>query len=327
MPYSIICTKAGGPEVLEWREVPMPEPRHKQVRIKQKAVGVNYIDTMMRNGAFPLDYPCSIGMEGAGVIDAVGEGCEYFTELGMRVAYGGGPAGAYQQYRCINEDHLIRIPDGVDEQYAAALMVQGMTAYFLVASTFRVDNHCTILVHAAAGGTGLLLTQLAKKYGAKVIGTAGGAAKCAVAKEFGCDEVIDYSSEDVAKRVRDITKGAGVNVVYDSVGAATYEASLDSLCKFGLLVSYGDASGPIEHVDLNELQRKGSLFITRPNFSDHFGNHASYIAGASEVMRAVCEGHVKPHIGQSYYLSQAAQAHADLEARKTIGASVLVVGE
>jgi NADPH2:quinone reductase len=266
-------------------------------------------------------------MEGAGIIDAVGNGCEFFTEIGMRVAYAGGSLGAYAQYRCINEDHLIRIPDEVDEQYAAALMVKGLTAYFLVANTFRVDHHCTVLIHAAAGGTGILLTQFAKKYGARVIGTAGSDEKCTLAKEFGADDMINYRTENVAKRVKELTDGKGVNVVYDGIGEATYPSSLDSLCTFGLLVSFGEASGAAPQVDLGELQRKGSLFVTRPNFLDHFGDQAHYIVGASEVMRAVMEGHVKPHIGQSYYLSHAAQAHADLEARKTTGSVVLVVDE
>ncbi len=327
MPKAIIIEQPGGPDVMQWREVEVGEPGHKEVRIKQSAVGVNYIDIMQRAGDFPMSTPCGIGMEGAGIIEAVGPGCEFFTEVGMRVAYAGGPPGAYTQMRCINEDHLVRIPDEVHEQHAVALMVQGLTAQMLVRGTFRVDNRCRVLVHAAAGGVGLLLVQMAKELGATVIGTAGSEEKCRLAKEFGCDHVINYREKDIAEKVREITKGEGVNVVYDAVGKATWDASVASLAVFGLLVSYGEASGPIDPVDLGEMQRKGSLFITRPNFRDHFASHAEYIVGASELFRAVCEGRLTPHIGQNYYLSQAAQAHADMEARKTVGATVLVVDE
>ena len=323
--HGITLESAGGPEVLRWEKVARPKPSKKEVLIKQSAVGVNYIDIHHRRGEFGVSFPCSIGMEGAGVIEAVGEGCEFFKEVGMRVAYAGGPPGAYQQYRCINEDLLIRIPDSVHEQHAAALMVKGLTAGFLIKNTFRPDKLTNVLVHAAAGGVGILLTQWAKHLGATVIGTVGSPEKAEIAAQHGCDHVINYRSEDVAERVKALTDGVGVHVVYDGVGAATYESSLNSLSLFGLLVSYGEASGPIPNVDLGDLQKRGSLFITRPNYNDHLGQHAHYLVAASEMMELVSKGALKPYIGQNYYLSQAAQAHADIEARSTIGQTVLVV--
>lgn len=323
MAKAILIDQPGGPEVLEWRDVEIPEPGPKEVLIRQQAVGLNYIDVYHRSGLYPLkSYPSSIGMEGAGVVEKVGPGCEFGFQPGQRVCYAGGPVGAYAQYRAIPERNLVIIPDSISPELAAGIMVKGLTAHYLLKRTFFVDSNTTMLVQAAAGGVGLLLCQWGKILGAKVIGTAGSEEKAQLARENGCDHVINYNTHDFVNEVRNVTEGRGCNVVYDSVGLKTFTGSLDCLMPFGLMVSYGQASGKVPPFDMAELQRRGSLFATRPSLEHYIADHAEYILGCTSMLQLVNEGKLKINIRQSYYLKDAAKAHADLEARKTTGATI-----
>lgn len=324
MHKAIILTEPGGPEKLKWVEVPIPEPGEGEVLIHQKAVGLNFIDVYHRTGLYKLpQYPAVIGMEGAGVIEKAGPGVKYF-KVGDRVAYGTSPPGAYTQYRALHERFLVRIPDAMAFELAASIMLKGLTAHYLVRRTYQVGQGHSVLLHAAAGGVGLLVSQWAKHLGARVIGTAGTPEKAALAKAHGCDEVIIYGKEDVAKRVREITNGQGVHVAYDSVGKDTYIASLDSLMPMGLFVSFGQSSGSIPPFDVSMLSQRGSLYMTRPSLTHYTANYEDFVMGCAELFEMVMKGKMKINVGQSYYLSDAASAHRDLEARKTTGATVLV---
>ncbi len=314
----------GGPEVLNWEDVAVGEPGPGQVRLRHTAVGLNFVDTYMRSGLYKLpSLPSGIGQEAAAVIEAVGPGVTAF-KAGQRVAYGIGPADAYSEVRLFPADRLVPLPDAIDDRTAAAIMLKGLTTWYLIRRIHPLKKGETILLHAAAGGVGQIATQWAKHLGAAVIGTVGTDEKAQIAKDRGCDHVIVYTREDFTKRVREITGGAGVPVVYDSVGAATFEGSLDCLRPTGLMVTFGNASGPVPAFPPATLAAKGSLFLTRPRLGDYVPTHDTLLSAAKELFDVVTAGHVKIEIKQSYRLADAAQAQRDLEARKTTGSTVLL---
>jgi NADPH2:quinone reductase len=313
----------GGPEVLRVEDVNVPPPGDGEVQIRQTAVGLNYIDTYHRSGLYPVPLPSGIGLEGAGVVTAVGKDVTSL-KTGDRVAYGVGPIGAYAEVRNFPANRACRIPEGISDETAAAMMLKGMTARYLLRATYKVAPGDTILMHAAAGGVGLILCQWAKALGATVIGTVGSAEKGELARANGCAHVIDYRNEDVAKRVREITGGKGVPVVYDGVGQATLMASLDSLRPRGLLVSFGNASGPIKAMDLGLLSAKGSLYVTRPTLMTYVASDAELQETADDLFAIVKSGQVKIEINQRYPLAEAEKAHRDLEGRATTGSTILI---
>jgi NADPH:quinone reductase len=313
----------GGPEVMKYEDIELAAPGKGEVRIRHTAVGLNYIDTYHRSGAYALPLPSGIGLEAAGVVEGVGEGVTSLRE-GDRVAYGAGPIGAYSQARNMPANRLSKLPDTIDDKTAAAMMLKGMTVRYLLRETFKVEKGQTILFHAVAGGVGLIAVQWAKHLGVRVIGTAGSPEKAELAKSLGCDEVIDYGKEDVAKRVRELTDGKGVPVVYDGVGQATLMASLDSLSPRGLLVSFGAASGPVKDFDTGILAAKGSLYLTRPTLMTYVASDAALQANTADLFDVVGSGKVKIEVNQTYALADAVQAHKDLEGRKTTGSTVLL---
>jgi NADPH:quinone reductase len=314
----------GGPEVLRYEDVEVGKPGPGQLRVRHHAIGVNYIDTYFRTGQYPApSLPFVLGNEAAGEVVEVGEGVAGFKP-GDRVAYVI-TLGNYAEERLADVKFVVKLPDGVDYDTAAAMMLKGMTVQYLLRRTFAVKPGDTILFHAAAGGVGLIATQWAKHLGATVIGTVGSKEKAELAKKNGCDHVILYREEDVAKRVREITGGEGVPVVYDGVGKATFQGSLDSLRPFGVLVSFGSASGPIEAFNLGILAQKGSLYVTRPTLVTYAAKRENLVAMANELFDVVKSGAVKIEVHQTYPLKDAAKAHADLAARKTTGSTVLTV--
>lgn len=323
MPHAIRFSRTGGPEVLAWQEVAAKPPAAGEVTVRHAAVGLNFIDTYHRNGLYPLPLPSGIGIEGAGVVEAVGADVGDFR-TGDRVAYAGGPVGAYAELRNLPADRLLRLPDSISFESAAAMLLQGLTAAYLLRRTYRVQAGDRILIHAAAGGVGLIACQWAKALGATVIGTVGSEAKAELARSHGCAHVIDYSREDFAARVRELTGGEGVAAVYDGVGRTTFEGSLDSLRPLGMMVSYGNASGPVPPVDLLQLSQKGSLFLTRPTLVHYTARREDLLALGAELFAAVAGGQVRIAVNQTYPLAEAARAHADLEARRTTGSSILV---
>ncbi len=324
MTKAIIFRETGGPGVMSWEDVQVGKPGAGEVRIRHSAVGLNYIDTYFRSGLYPFPLPASPGMEAVGIIEEIGNEVSGFS-VGDRVAYAGRPIGAYSEERVMPADILIRIPDSIDDQTAAAMMLQGMTVEYLLQRTFHVKPGDTILFHAAAGGVGLLACQWAKHIGATVIGTVGSEEKAALAREHGCDHVINYRSEDFVARVKEITNGNGVPVVYDGVGKDTFEGSLDCLQSRGLMVSYGNASGPVRGVDLSILTAKGSLFVTRPSLMDYTATRSELEQSASDVIKLVESGALTLRIDQTYHLSEAVKAHEDLEGRKTTGSTVFTL--
>ncbi|MCK6405322.1 MAG: quinone oxidoreductase [Rhodocyclaceae bacterium] len=313
----------GGPEVLCWENVDLGEPGSGQVRVRHAAVGLNFIDTYHRTGLYPLPLPSGIGLEGAGVVEAVGEGVTQFR-AGDRVAYAGGPVGAYSEARCMPVAPLLKLPENIDFRTGAAMMLQGLTAAYLLRKTYRVQAGDAVLIHAAAGGVGLIACQWAKALGATVIGTTSTEAKAELARAHGADHVIFYNREDVAKRVREITGGEGVAVVYDGVGKDTFMGSLDSLRVRGTMVSFGNASGPVAPFDPLLLSQKGSLFITRPTLAHHTAKREELEELGGELFAMVGGGKVKIEVNQTYALRDAAQAHRDLEARRTTGSTILL---
>jgi NADPH2:quinone reductase len=323
MTQAIRIHQTGGPEVLSWETVDLPAPGAGEATVRHAAVGLNFIDTYHRTGLYPLPLPSGIGLEGAGVVEAVGEGVSE-VKVGDRVAYAGGPLGAYAEARNIPAHRLLKLPDSIAFETAAAMMLQGLTAAYLLRKTYRVQAGDAVLIHAAAGGVGLIACQWAKALGATVIGTVGSAAKGELAKAHGCDHVINYSTENFVTRVREITGGEGVPVVYDGVGKDTFMGSLDSLRPLGMLVTYGNASGPVPPLDLLLLSQKGSLFVTRPTIASYTAKRADLEALGAELFEVVASGKVKIEVHQRYALKDAAQAHADLEARKTTGSTVLL---
>lgn len=321
--HAIRFHQTGGPDVLQWETVDVGAPAPGQVRLRHHACGLNYIDTYHRTGLYPVPLPSGIGLEGAGVVEAVGDGVHHL-KIGDRVAYAGGPLGGYSEVRLIPADRLVRLPDALSFETGAAMMLQGLTTAYLLRRTYRVKPGDTVLIHAAAGGVGLIACQWAKALGATVIGTVSTDEKAALAKAHGADHVILYSKEAVAPRVRELTGGEGVAVVYDGVGKDTFQASLDSLRPLGMMVSFGNASGPVPSFEPIELTNRGSLFFTRPKLADYTGKRADLEPLAAELFDVVLSGKVKIEVKQTYALKDAAQAHRDLEARKTVGSTVLI---
>jgi len=315
---------AGGPEVLKFDDIDVTNPAAGEIRIRHTAIGLNFIDVYMRTGLYPLPaLPTPIGMEGAGVVDALGEGVEGLN-VGDRVAYASQPPGAYAQLRNLAAERVVKVPDTIADKTAAAMMLQGLTAQYLLRQTYRVQAGDTILMHAAAGGVGLIVCQWAKHLGATVIGTVGSDEKAALAKAHGCDHTILYRDENFKDKVMDLTDGGGVNVVYDSIGKDTFMDSLACLKKRGTMVTYGNASGPVDPFQPALLGKMGSLYLTRPTLFDYIAERKNLVAMADELFDVVSSGVVKVEIHQEYPLSETAQAHMDLEARKTTGSTVLI---
>lgn len=312
----------GGPEVLRWVDVEVADPGPGEVRIRHKAVGVNFVDIYQRSGLYKVPLPAVAGNEGAGVVEAVGEGVT-LVRVGDRVAYAG-VTGSYCETRTIKADRLVLLPEEVSFQQAAAMMLKGLTAWYLIRKTYRVQAGDTVVFHAAAGGVGTIALQWLKSLGAKVIGTTGSAEKCELALQNGAEFCINYRSENIMERVKEITDGEGAAVVYDSVGKDTFESSLKCLRPRGLLVCFGNASGPVPPLDLLLLSQLGSLYVTRPTLATYTAKRSDLEEAAAELFAMVTSGAVKIEINQQYQLKDAAQAHRDLEARKTTGSSILL---
>ena len=323
MSQAIRIHETGGPDALVLEEIEPGQPAEGEILLHQTAIGLNFIDIYHRSGLYKLpSYPHGLGLEAAGVVEAVGEGVTRFKP-GDRVAYCGGPPGAYAGQRVIPARLAVRIPEGISDQVAAASLLKGLTAHFLLTKTFPVQKGDTVLIHAAAGGVGLIACQLAKHLGATVIGTVGSDKKARLARENGCDHAIVYTREKIVPRVREITGGKGVEVVYDSVGKNTFMDSLDALKKFGMMVSFGNASGPVPAIEPLLLSQKGSLYLTRPTLMHHIEDPIAYAAHAAELFQMIGQGIIKITIGGTYKLADVKRAHMDLEARKTTGALVL----
>ena len=322
MSHAMRIHANGGPDVMTWEANDVGAPGAGQIKIKQHAVGVNYIDTYQRSGLYKVPLPAILGSEGAGEVTAVGSGVSDF-KVGDRVAYGSS-IGGYCEERLIAADRTLKLPDSISYKTAAAMMLQGQTVRYLIKQTYKVGPGTTLLWHAAAGGVGLIACQWAKHLGATIIGTAGGPEKCALAKSHGATHVIDYRSEDFVKRVKDITNGAGVDVVYDSIGKDTFPLSLDCLKPLGLWVSFGNASGAITGMDIGVLAAKGSLYATRPTLFTYTAKREDLVANAHDLFDVVTKGIVKIEVNHSYALKDAVQAHKDLESRKTTGSIVLM---
>lgn len=325
MAGAIVVSKHGGPEVLEWKEVDPGEPGSGEVRVRHTAVGLNFIDVYHRTGLYPLDPPFTPGVEGAGVVEALGEGVEGLA-VGDRVAYTGnaGP-GAYSELRVLPRSKLYELPESIDDATAAAIMLKGATVEYLVRRTYPVQAGDWVLLHAAAGGVGLLASQWLAALGAHVIGTVGTEEKAALARANGCEHTILYRDADVPARVREITDGRGVDVAYDSVGKATFFGSMDSLRPRGMMVTFGNASGPVEPMIPLELAKRGSLFLTRPRVMDYYATQEDADEGIAALFDVVGSGKVDAHIGARFPLKDVAEAHRDLEARRTVGSTVLEV--
>jgi NADPH2:quinone reductase len=324
MTHAIRIHKTGGPEVLQWEEVQVGKPGPGEARVRNTVVGLNYVDTYFRSGLYPAPLPSGIGSEGAGVVEEVGPGV---TDIkpGDRVAYGNGPSGAYSEARVMPADRLVVLPDGISDSQAAAMMLKGMTTEYLIRKIYKVGKGDVIVFHAAAGGVGLIACQWAKALGATVIGTVGSDEKAALAKAHGCDYPVVTTREDFVERVKELTKGEKVPVVYDSIGKDTFMKSLDCLRPLGMMVLFGQSSGPVGPVDLGIFVQKGSLFFTRPSLNNYAAKRADMAAMAKDLFEAVLSGQIKIQINQTYPLKDAAQAHRDLEARKTTGSTVLLV--
>ncbi|BBK34696.1 NADPH2:quinone reductase [Stella humosa] len=323
MAHAIRFHATGGPDVLKWEEVQVGEPGPGQIRVRNSAVGLNYIDTYHRSGLYPVPLPSGIGLEAAGTVTAVGPDVTGL-KVGDRVGYGSGPLGAYATERLTTADRCVLLPEGLSEETAAAIMLKGMTSRYLLRRTYKVQAGDTILVHAAAGGVGLIMCQWAKHLGATVIGTVGSDDKAALAKANGCDHPIVYTREKFVDRVKEITGGKGVPVVYDSVGKDTFMGSLDCLQPLGTMVTFGNASGPVTGLDTGVLAAKGSLFLTRPTLMTYTAKRADLEETAKDLFDVVLKGAVKIEIAQRYALKDAAQAHRDLEGRKTTGSTLLM---
>ena len=323
MPSAIQVHQPGGPEVLRWEEVEVGEPGPGQVRIRQDAAGLNFIDVYHRTGLYPQPLPFVPGVEGAGVVEALGEGIEDFA-VGDRVAYAG-PIGGYAEQRLIDADRLVKLPDSITTEQAAGMMLQGMTVQMLLRSVFPVAKGDTILIHAAAGGVGLIMCQWAKALGVRVIGTVGTEAKAELAAAHGCDHPIVYSKQDFVAEVARLTEGEKLPVVYDSVGRDTFLRSLDCLRPRGLMVSFGQASGAIEPFNVTTLAQKGSLYLTRPTLFTYTASRDQLTQSAKELFAIVAGGKVKIEVNQCFKLKDAADAHRALESRKTSGSTILKV--
>ena len=324
MSHAIVMHQTGGPDVLRWQEHDPGLPVPGEVRIGHEAIGLNFIDVYHRTGLYPLpSLPAVIGMEGAGIVEMIGEGVSEVAR-GDRVAYAGMPPGAYAEVRCLPVHRLVRLPDGISSRDAAGLMLQGMTARYLLRGCYPVKAGDTILVHAAAGGVGSIVCQWARQIGATTIGTVGSREKAEEARGNGCTHTVLYREEDFVAKVREITGGRGVDAVYDSVGKATFMQSLDCLRPMGTMVSFGQSSGPIGTFDPSLLAAKGSLFLTRPSLMHYTARREDLLAHADDLFTVVLAGAVRANIRQEYALRDAAQAHRDLEGRKTTGSTILL---
>ncbi len=323
MPNAIRVHRHGGPEVLTWEEVPVGEPGPGEIRVRHRFIGVNFVDTYQRSGLYKVPLPFTPGSEGAGVVEAVGPGVTDLA-VGDRIAYATGPVGSYAEVRLLPADRAVPLPAGIDERIAAGMMLKGLTAQYLLRQTTTVGPGDTIVFHAAAGGVGSIATQWARHLGATVIGTVGSEDKARLARANGCHHVILYRQEDVVARVRELTGGRGVRVVYDAVGKDTFPASLDCLAPRGLLVSFGQASGPVPPFDILTLSVKGSLFLTRPTLAHYAATREALRTAAADLFAVVSSGAVKVEVPQAFPLRDAAAAHAALEGRKTTGSTVLV---
>jgi NADPH2:quinone reductase len=323
MPHAIRIHAHGGPEVLQWEFIAASVPGRGEVLVRQTAVGLNFIDVYERTGLYPGALPMVLGREGAGVVEAVGPRVRGVA-VGDRVAYVSAQPGAYAQERVMPADRLVKIPDGVSDRLAAAAMLKGLTAQFLLRRTYRVRKGDAVVIHAAAGGVGLIASQWARDLGARVIGVVGSDAKAEIARSHGCHHALVLGRDDLAARVRELTGGLGAHVVYDSVGKDTFVASLDSLRPLGMMVTYGNASGPVPPVAPLELSRRGSLFLTRPTLFHYIARRADLDRAARELFEVIGRGAVRIEIGQTYPLQDVVQAHRDLEARRTVGSTVLL---
>ena len=323
MNHAIQFTHVGNTDVLQWQPLSLPETAPYEVRLRHTAIGVNYIDTYHRSGLYPLPLPSGLGVEAAGVVEAVGEGVTDL-QVGDRVAYAGGTPGAYAEYRTMPAARLVKLPDDIRDETAAAMMLKGLTAEYLLRRTYTVQPGDTILIHAAAGGVGLIACQWAKALGATVIGTVSTAAKAELAAQHGCDYPLIVPAEDFVARVKAITQGRGVPVVYDGVGQSTFAGSLDCLTPRGLLVAFGNASGPIPPIDPLLLSNKGSLFFTRPTLGHYIASREELLAASQALFDVVRSGAVRIEINQRFALADAAAAHQALEARQTTGSTILL---
>jgi len=323
MAQAIRFHKTGGPEVLEWENVDVGAPGPGEVRVRNTAIGVNFIDTYQRSGLYPLTLPSGLGTEAAGVVEAVGAGVDWLS-AGDRVASCTSPLGAYSTERNVPADKLVKLPDGIEDRTAAAMMLKGLTVQYLFRQTYPLKAGDTIVFHAAAGGVGLIACQWARALGVTMIGTVSSDAKAALAREYGCAHTIVYTRENFVERVKEITGGKRVPVVYDSIGKDTFPASLDCLSPRGMFVSFGSSSGAVPPFSLMTLSQKGSLYATRPTLFTYASNHAALTAMASELFALVKEGRIKPDARQTFALKDAAEAHRSLEARKTTGATLLL---
>jgi NADPH2:quinone reductase len=321
--YRLIIRAAGGPELIEREDIAPAEPRPGDVRLRHTAIGLNFIDTYHRSGLYPLDLPSGLGQEAAGVVEAVGEGV---TDLrpGDRVAYAGGPIGAYSTVRLLPASILVPLPDGISDEIAAAIMLKGMTAWMLAEPCSKIQPGETALVHAAAGGVGSLLAQWLKSIGVTVIAHSGSPDKADKAKQLGADYALDLPFDRLAQRVKELTEGRGVNVVFDGIGAASWTASLDALAPRGLMVTYGNASGPVPPFAPLELSKRGSLFLTRPTLFSYTATPAELKTAAERLFCLVLDGKLSIEIGQRFRLAEAADAHRALEERKTTGSTILL---
>ena len=324
MPKAIRIHKTGGPEVLIWEDIDVGEPGAGQVRIKQVASGLNFIDCYQRSGLYPMELPTALGSEGAGVVEAIGPGVKKFA-VGQRVTYAGGERGSYAEARIMPATAVVALPDNVDDHTAAAMMLKGMTVHMLMFKCHSVQAGETILVHAAAGGVGTIMCQWANHLGATVIGTVGTDEKAERARANGCHHTINYTKENFTERVMEITSGKGVPVVYDSIGKNTFEGSLDVLQNFGNMVTFGNASGPVPPVEPLLLMQKGSVTLSRPTLMNYITDLNQRDAATNALFNVVGNGHVRIEIGQTFPLSETADAHRALENRQTTGSTVLTI--
>ena len=323
MTRIVRITKTGGPEVLKLETINLDQPNPDEVLIEHKAIGLNFIDTYHRSGLYPIELPSGIGAEGAGIIKKIGSKVRDFS-IGDRVAYAGTPLGAYSSERNYPTKNLVKIPDGIDFNTAATLMIKGLTTFYLLHKTYPVSSNETILFHAAAGGVGQIFTQWAKSLGCKVIGTVGSDEKMSIAKKNGCDFVINYSKEDFAKKVLQFTKGEGVPAVYDGVGKKTLEGSIKCLKKRGIMISFGNASGPITNIDIKKMIQPKGLYFTRPSMAQYLETKDEIKEGADKLFEKLKLGKIKIEIYKKYRLDEVVEAHKDLESRKITGPAVIV---
>ena len=320
---AVKINKTGGPEVLEIEEITLDKPRNDEVLIEHIAIGLNYIDTYHRSGMYPLKLPSGIGMEASGIIKEVGQNVSNF-KVGDKIAYAGQPLGGYSTHRIYPTKNLVKVPDGINLNNVATLMTKGLTAFYLLYKTYPVKAGETILFHAAAGGVGQILCQWAKSIGVKVIGTVGSDEKIDLAKKYGCDEVINYSKENFAKKVLELTNGKGVPVVYDGVGKSTFEKSCECLQVRGLMISFGNASGSLDPVDVTKVLQPKGLYFVRPSMQQYLGTNEEINEAATNLFERISSGKVKIEIFKKYKLDEVESAHRDLEGRKILGPAVII---